>query len=550
MKSNKLLFIVMVLLSACNGQSKEKDPSDDYPDKLVFSHESGFYSEPFSLEIKGPKDYDIYYTTDNSNPTEASLLYKEPISIKDVSNNPNVYSEIEDISSLDVFFPTALVDKCNLIKVIGINRTTKEKTPISYLNYFVGYQDKTGYANMPVITLDVNDNDLFDYETGIYVTGKIYDESEHTGYPETWPANYTQKGREWERPANIKYFDGNKSMVLEQNIGIRIHGGWSRAFNQKSFNLYARKDYDGNSTFNYPFFDGINAHSLMLRSGGYRDTFATKIRDSLNQDFSEDELFDVQRSFPTIVFLNGEYWGIYNLQERYSDNYVQEHHSINKKNVLIIQNDEIDEGDESDYHYYEELCEFFALNDFTANEKYNIAKRYIDVEEFASYMSTQLYSGNIDWPGNNVRMYRDISKDSQWHFMMYDTDDSMNMLPHMCGPNIDPFLKSSHWKSGPLEDTCILGLMLSKLIKNQEFKTLFRNTFLRIGSENFSFENVNQYLTAKENLLNTPMVNNYHRFVDETYDELTYQAYVETIRSFFEQRYNYAIGFLNTHVPE
>ena len=558
MKSKSLILLTLLLLCSCGlnkhesiSESESETESEEKLDHLVFSHPSGFYDEPFSLEILGPDGYDIYYTLDNSDPDETSLLYSEPIYIEDVSSKDNYYSLIEGISSLDVYYPSELIDKSTIIKVIAIDPITKERMPISYLNYFINYQNKEGYEDISVVTLTVNDDDLFDYEKGIYVTGKIYDESEHTGYPETYPANYQQKGKEWEREANFKYFNEDKELALEQNIGIRIHGGWSRAFNQKSFNLYARKDYDGNSTFNYKFFDDINAHSLMLRSGGYRDTFITKVRDSLNQDFSINEGFDVQRSFPVILFLNGEYWGIYNLQERFSDNYVKEHHGIKKDNVLIIRNDEIDEGNESDYHYYEELIEFFSDNEFTLNEQYELAKGYIDMDEFASYMATQLYVGNIDWPANNIRMYKDISDpNSKWHFMMYDTDDSMNILSHMCNANIDPFLRSSHWKSGPLEDDCLLGLMLSKLIDNQEFKTLFRNTFIRIGSENFSPSNVKDYLDMKSDLLSKPMVNNYHRFVNEEYDEQYFLDSINVIQTFFDERFDYAIDYLNTHIPE
>ena len=402
---------------------------------------------------------------------------------------------------------------------------------------------------MPVVSLTINDDDLFDYEKGIYVTGKIYDEEEHVGYPETYPANYQQKGKEWEREAYFKYFDESKKIILEQNIGVRIHGGWSRAFNQKSFNLYARKEYDGSSTFNCPFFDNIYAHSLMLRSGGYRDTFATKIRDSLVQDFSVNEKFATQRNSPTIVFLNGEYWGIYNLQERYSDNYVDEHYGIKKKNVLIIKNDEIDEGNEEDYHLYEELIDFFKNSDLSIAEQYEKAKSYIDVEEFASYMSTQLYINNIDWPANNIRLYRDVSKeDSKWHFMMYDTDDSMNMLTYKCGPENDPFIKATHWKSGPLEEDCLLGLMLSKLIVNPEFKNLFRNTFLKIGEETFTPDKVRNYLSMKKDLLVKPMVKNYQRFVNDSYKEDYFLDCVDLIQSFFDNRYNYAVQYLNEHI--
>ena len=220
----KIFFLVsLLLIASCSGKKPQEtsiliSTSDDepvYSDHLVFDHESGFYDKSFNLQISGPKDYSIFYTLDNSDPDEKSERYNGPISIMDNSNNPNVYSLKQNISSLDVYYPTDLVDKCVNLKVIGINTLTNERTDVSHLIYFVGYQNKNGYENMPVISLTVNDDDLFDYEKGIYVTGKIYNESEHTGYPETYPANYHQKGKEWERPANFKYFDENKNLVLD-----------------------------------------------------------------------------------------------------------------------------------------------------------------------------------------------------------------------------------------------------------------------------------------------------------------------------------------------
>ena len=520
--------------------------------QITASHKNGFYNDSFSLELTAPKGFDIYYTLDNSLPTANSLRYSAPIQIEDASTKPNYYSMKPGISSLDVYYPEELIDKCQNVKAVAINPTSNEVSDIYEYTYFVGFQNKSGYSGLPIIEMDVSEDDLYDYEKGIYVTGKIYDESPHEGYPETYPANYHQKGKEWEKQATFKYFNESRELEFEQNIGVRIHGGWSRAFNQKSFNLYARKEYDGNSTFKKAFFSNINAHSLMLRSGGYRDTTLTKVRDALDHNLSVDERFSVQQSFPVILFLNGEYWGIYNLQERFSDNYVHEHFpDIKKSNVLIIKNDEIDEGKDEDFHYYEELVNFFESNSFSDETKYLEAQTYIDVEEFAQYMSTQLYIGNIDWPGNNVRVFKDISKqNSKWHFMMYDTDDSSNILPSRCNANIDPFLKAPHWKSGPLETDCLLGLILSKLIENQEFRTLFRTTFIRIGSENFSPTRVNAYLDAAKSKLSEPMNNNYKRFVNNTYDSLYFQDKVEVIKTFFANRYTYAIGFLDEHIPE
>lgn len=516
---------------------------------ISLSHESGFYDEPFFLTMNTSKGFDIYYTFDNSDPDESSTKYVSPIKIEDVSSQPNNYSIKENISSLDVYYPSSLVDKCTLLKVVAINRLTHKKSDIYQYNYFVGYQNKVGYSSLPIITMNINDDDLFDYDKGIYVTGRIYDESPHEGYPETYNANYHQKGRSWERLSNFKYFDENKNFEFEQSIGVRIHGGWSRAFNQKSFNLYARKEYDGNSTFKKAFFHDIHAHSLMLRSGGYRDTSITKLRDSLNMDLSQGETFDSQRSTPVILFLNGEYWGIYQLQERYSDNYVMEHHlDVDKKNILIIKNDEVDEGSSEDFHYYEELQSFFQNNSFSLDEAYEEVSNYIDIDEFASYMSTELYVGNIDWPGNNVRLWKDVSKStSKWHLMMYDTDDS-SVIHSKCHVDVDPFLASSHWKSGPLESSCILGLMLSKLIENESFRNLFKEVFSRIGSNNFSPTRVNEFLNSKQALLRTPMVRSYQRFVNSSYTEDYFDSQVEVIRNFFTNRYNYAMTYLNNHI--
>ena len=279
------------------------------PLEVVSSHESGFFNDNFDLSLQTRADAQIYYTLDSSTPDLNSSIYKGPIEISDNSGNPNVYSAMGGISSLDVFMPTELVDKCTVLKAIAVDENGN-KSKLICKTFFVGYQEKEGYSDIPIISLSLDPSDLFDYETGIYVTGKIYDEQEHSGYPETYPANYQQKGKDWEREAEFVYFESDQTFSFAQTIGVRIHGGWSRAFNQKSFNLYARKEYSGSKTFEKPFFDTEKMQSCMLRSGGYRDTFVTKARDSLNQELSKNESFSVQNSMPCILFLNGEYWGI------------------------------------------------------------------------------------------------------------------------------------------------------------------------------------------------------------------------------------------------
>lgn len=523
---------------------------------ILASHESGFYTTEFNLELESTKNATIYYTLDSSTPTKNSLKYNGPIQIKDFSSNPNVYSIKDNISSIDVFIPTQLVDKCVVLKAIAVDNNG-EVSDMMCKTYFVGFDKKIGYDNLPIISLSLDPSDLYDYEKGIYVTGKMYDEKEHVGYPEQYPANYQESGKEWERVAFMTYFNQNKEFDFSQNLGVRIHGGWSRAFNQKSFNFYARKEYSGSKKFEKSFFDTEEMHTFMLRSGGYRDTFVTKTRDSLNHDMSANESFSVQNSYPCILFLNGEYWGIYNLQERLTEHYVQEHYGPDKDNVVIIKNDEVDEGEEEDISLYEDLFNFFKENTFESDEMYNKADELVDLKQFAEYMSTELYVNNIDWPGNNVRLWRvretsdKAYEDGKWRFMLYDTDDSCNMVPSKCSYDSDPFINSTHWKYGPLDQRCILGLMLSKLICNEEFKTMFKQTFIRIGSENFKPEKVNSYLEEKEKLLKTPMVKFYQRFVSEDinkYNEAYFSNQINNIKVFYENRYEYAIKYLNQHI--
>ena len=519
-----------------------------------FSAQSGFYDEAFDLTISTDIQCDIYYTLDSSKPTKDSTKYTGVINIDDNSSQPNVITAFQDISALNVYFPNGLVDKCVNIRAIAIDEFGNESEVIER-NYFVGYDQKEGYSNLPIVSLSMEYGDLFDYERGIYTTGKIYDEADPSAYayPEQIPANYNEKGKEWERLAYMTYYDAEKNYSFSQSIGVRIHGGWSRSFNQKSFNLYARKEYSGSNSFEKPFFGGDELKTCMLRSGGYRDTYITKVRDSLNQDFSEDELFDVQRGYPCIVFLNGEYWGIYNLQERYSDDYVNEHYGIKKKNVIIVKNDEIDEGEEEDIALYENLRTFFTENTFETSEKYELAKNYIDVNEFAAYMAMQLYVGNIDWPGNNVRMWRSRTigdnpkEDGRWHFMIYDTDDCA-AIHTKCKVSQDPFQNLGHWKWGPLDERSILGLMLSKLIANESFKTLFRQTMTRMGTEVFTSEKVNEYLDAKILLLQDNMEKFYWRFDKDQKTKQNFLDQIQVIKDYFAQRYSYMITFMETNI--
>ena len=302
-------------------------------EKPEFSIKSGFFGEPFQLEIKADRNEIIYYTLDGSEPTTSSFIYKEPITISDASFNDNIYSARTDLMADMEYIPAFKVDKATVIRAVA---STKDGTRVSETVteiYFVGFNEKRDYDGYPILALITDPDNLFDPEIGIYGNGNALKEYEEAaGFvdgeipdvftDEEGDTNYRymstnayNAGKEWEREASLIYFDENHEESLRQKAGIRIAGQSTRNASQKSFNLYARDIYDGQKTFSYNFFEDMEYSSVKLRNGG-TDHQRSKIYDPFLQSLAEGRDVSVQASKPCVVFLNGEYWGIYNVRER------------------------------------------------------------------------------------------------------------------------------------------------------------------------------------------------------------------------------------------
>lgn len=552
MKRVLCLLTISFIITSCgmdNSNSKEK--------VIFFSQETGFYEDQISLVLSSQLNGTIYYTLDGSEPTDHSLKYQKPITLAKSSSIKNMISDIRNITILeDTYFPNYNVDKCQAVKAIEYYEDgDKSDTFVNY--YFIGVNEEH-YADLPIVLLDTSYDNLFDYEEGIYVPGVTYDNAEKSdySYPEEIPANYNNKGKEWERTALLTYFDSNHEFKLRQNVGIRIHGGWSRAFNQKSFNIYARKEYSDSKVIEEPLFGEFLTKTFMLRNGGYRDVFITKSRDTLAQTLLIESAVEVQRNFPVITFLNGEYWGIYNLQERFSDTYFEEHYGIDKDNVIIIEKDELDEGEAADINLYNEMLYYFQSEDFSTENGLDKAKNYINIESFADYMASELIIGNVDWPYNNVRMFRSREvgshpkEDGKWRFCLYDTDDSMGIISK-ADYNSDPFDNIAHWKNGPLDSGCTIGLLFTALLNNQQFVEYFSNRFENLANNIFSQENIYDYLENQKSLLAKPMELFYKRFVSNNENQYNFSYFrneCDKIETFFIQRRPFVIQKMKEHL--
>ena len=126
----------------------------------------------------------------------------------------------------------------------------------------------------------------------------------------------------------------------------------------------------------------------MFRNGG-NDTEYSKIRDLFIQGQLTDRAYATQASTPVVVFLNGEYWGVYNLTEKYSDASIENTYGIDKDNVIIFKEGELDEGKDEDQQYYDEFMSY-KDKDFTNDEVYEAFCDIVDIQSFADYYATEI----------------------------------------------------------------------------------------------------------------------------------------------------------------
>lgn len=455
--------------------------------EITFSLASGFYEYPMPLEItcdvSGAR---IYYTTDGSIPDETDTLYDGTITLLWTTEKDDPMSHRTGITLGDTYVPQMDFPSAHIIRAVAI-MPEGTRSPVVSGTYFIGYNRQELYGGTALMFLAIDPSHLFDYDTGIYVTGRVYDEwvKDQTEAFESWQgtANYTQRGDAWERPVTVTFLPA-EGEGFTQDMGVRIKGGASRGSNQKSLRLIARADY-GEKNVKYELFPGNlkesdgkavkKYKSFTLRNGGNDCDFG-KIRDPFIQRLAEGMRFDTAANLPVIAFINGEYWGLYTLNEEYSDNYIDYHYGINNDNVVTVKVGEIDDGEEEDIALFDEMLNYIAYSDMSDPEKYAKACEMLDMGSFADYCALQLYIGNQDGPfqNNNWQMWRvrvpgeDDSPyaDGKWRMMLYDTDFSSGIYNNGATfgeDNITPVLTTTNyeWRHP--------GLLFNSLIQSEEF---------------------------------------------------------------------------------
>jgi len=520
---------------------------------LTFSAVPGFYSEDFELKILAPSD-EIYYTLDGTDPDASSLRYEGPILISDATRNPNVHSARTDTSTgyLDIpgaiayTAPDYLVDKCTIIRAVYYDEYGN-RSAIKTGTYFVGFDEKAAYDNIHVLSIITDPDHLFDHDDGIYVLGSAYDRYLQNGNPNTswlWrDANYHNRGREWERPATIQLFNPKQEIVLTQDVGVRIQGGASRSYSQKSFNLHARSEYDGNTKIHYDFWNtGYIPESLTVSICG--NDYQTKIKDRLGSELMDGLHVSTMHYLPCLVFLDGEFWGLYFITEKYDPAYVQYTYHVDQDNTIFVKNGKLDYGTEEDMTAYTDMKNYLIWADLSLEEKYQDACKYVDMESMLDYLASMIYIARInDWRlgEENTQLWRSrkpgVSSyaDCRWRWNVFDLNANSGSMYER---NID---------HDTIEYTRSNSPMANRLFDNPQFREEFARRIIDFGQNRFSGEIVQQKIDSYLEELDACYAAHRRRF---GISESEFQERVDNIRYFFDHRYDYVITMLKNHFPE
>ena len=341
-----------------------------YAKDVIFSNVGGFYDAPLSLSLSSTDGSGIVrYTTNGSEPTSKSSVFSSPIF---VSSTTIISARVFEAGKL----PGTVVSS----------------------SYFIN-EERT----LPAFSIIAERDYVMGRERGIYLNSL----------------------KDKEIPVNLEFFPIDGGVGFSQGTGMRIGGENIYRFAQKPLNIYARGDY-GESQIDYKVFDHLPFQAykrLYLRNSG-DDLPYTMIRDGMISSLIRDDVSNsVQAYRPTVLYLNGDYWGIYNLREKLDNQYFSLHYNTSQADLDHLESDNtVIEGDATDYV---QLLQFAGTNDLSDPTNYAHVDSLVDIRNLMDFVIVQSYLANQSW-SHNREVWRDRGGENKWRWVLVDMDRGFN----------------------------------------------------------------------------------------------------------------------------
>ncbi|MCC6234227.1 MAG: CotH kinase family protein [Verrucomicrobiales bacterium] len=388
-----------------------------------FSEAGGFYPTALEVQISTPHPGAVIrYTTDGSPVTSTSSLAAGPVALS----------------------------RTTVLRAVAWDQegTPSEETARTF---FIGERSR-----LPVISLALppghlafRDGYLFGMSSRVVNTrGEVL---------QNYPFSGSNAWQDREAEVFLEMFEPEGTPALRQRAGLKVYGGWgSRGYPQKSLALLARRQY-GAGSFQHEIFPGTGLESfesLVLRNSGndnqsthqipprppitefgptkaYGSYFVngtfTLMRDGLMQHLLAGHTrLDRQAYRPAVVYVNGEYWGLYNLREKLSEHHVLAHHELPRQSIDLIEG----YGDPraGDANAYRALRDFVNSKSMAVETNFlHVANTWLEIDNFIDYHLAVIFFQNFDI--GNIKCWRPRTPHGRFRWMVYDQDYGFGLWP-------------------------------------------------------------------------------------------------------------------------
>ncbi len=467
------------------------------PIVLSASLDGGYYESELYVELVSSPGVTIHYTVNGSRPTKSSPVYSGPIHL--VKTTP--------------------------LRAIAFQGNYSSK-PIGHT-----YLINEPATSLPTVCISIPAWILFDPDKGLFNKGPGANDSilRQPG------ANFWSRR---EMYVHTEIFDEHGESVYSSPLGMRLFGGMSRIFPQKSLTLVARDRY-GQKKIRYPIFgqDGPRKFKyLVLRNSG-SDWGKSHIRDAFFTSLLDGWDIEKQDYRPAQVYINGQYWGLYNIREKINKFFLEEHAEVDSDSIDYLEHHMTLKA--GNRYHYQRLRRFLLEQDMGSPEHYSWVKEQMEVDNFIDLQVAQIYFDNRD-AGGNIRFWRPRRQGGRWRWIIYDTDMGFGLHdPNAVAFNslafhTDP--AGPDWPNPPWST-----FLLRKLLENDAFRHRFINRFCDHLNTSFKEEHVVQQLQDMVAVIR-PEIGRHHQKWDLSPE--FWEMHIRRMQKFGIQRPNRVRRFL------
>ncbi len=525
--------------------------------EVVFSVSGGIYAEDIHLTLTAPEGYTVYYTVNGDDPREGqALTYETPLILTDSTKHPwgNLTLDCGNTMGSTYYPNTSMFPGAWVIKAFAIRNEDGKATPLTTQTYFVGDLFTDSTLDMVSVTLDPED---FIGSEGIY--------------------NTANGGTTQERDKVAAYIEFFTSRDTVSATDGRIYAGWSEiamngkgslGMTQKSFRILFKNTIEGEddmgenlTTLSYDLFGRYAAATpdgervtwyrhLLLRNGGGDMSGSTISRSHFGDAYIQrvDRFLkaDMMACNSVMVYVNGEFWGIYNTRDRLDTKYFEGKYGIPEEDFTMLEcphplvygwnvDYTTTYGEADEAKVFMDLIHFCRTNDLSIPENYQYVADKVDIDGLIDFFCGQIYLCCSDWPSNNIKVWRNTNPnlmDTKWHFCIVDTDH---------GVGLNSSVETNLF--GVINDVSVMGSLFNRLCGNKAFRDRFIARFIWCTEVYFVPEWMVTELEDMMEPIRPLMQYQLDRWRATDGSLTTYELwdhYIEIIRDFVQRRPDYA----------